>query len=62
LTIKLHEIQNNPDDPALEVDKLKGESGYPIDLINLIKQSANLTQQINPVRGTGPFRFIVDRY
>jgi hypothetical protein len=46
LIIKQHEIQNNPDDPALEVDKLKGESGYPI---NLIKQSANLTQQINPV-------------
>jgi mRNA interferase RelE/StbE len=25
---KLHEIQANPDDPALDVDKLKGESGY----------------------------------
>ena len=25
---KLHEIQNNPDDPTLDVDKLKGESGY----------------------------------
>ena len=25
---KLHEIQKNPDDPALDVDKLKGESGY----------------------------------
>jgi mRNA interferase RelE/StbE len=25
---KLHEIQNNPDDPALDVNKLKGESGY----------------------------------
>ena len=25
---KLHEIQENPDDPTLDVDKLKGESGY----------------------------------
>lgn len=25
---KLHEIKENPDDPALDVDKLKGESGY----------------------------------
>jgi len=25
---KLHEIQHNPDDPTLDVDKLKGESGY----------------------------------
>ena len=25
---KLHEIQNNADDPALDIDKLKGESGY----------------------------------
>jgi mRNA interferase RelE/StbE len=25
---KLHEIQNNPDAPALDVDKLKGESSY----------------------------------
>ena len=25
---KLHEIQVNPDDPTLDVDKLKGESGY----------------------------------
>lgn len=27
---KLHEIQKNPDDPALDVDKLKGEAGYRI--------------------------------
>ena len=26
--MKLHEIQKNPDDPALDVDKLKGELGY----------------------------------
>ena len=25
---KLHEIKNNPDDPALDVDKLKVGSGY----------------------------------
>jgi len=25
---KLHEIQENPDDPTLDVNKLKGESGY----------------------------------
>ena len=25
---KLHEIQKNPDDPTLDVDKLKGESAY----------------------------------
>jgi mRNA interferase RelE/StbE len=25
---KLHEIKENPDDPNLEVDKLKGKSGY----------------------------------
>ena len=25
---KLHEIQENPDNPTLDVDKLKGESGY----------------------------------
>ncbi len=25
---KLHEIKDNPDDPTLDVDKLKGESGY----------------------------------
>ncbi len=25
---KLHEIKDNPDDPNLDVDKLKGESGY----------------------------------
>jgi mRNA interferase RelE/StbE len=25
---KLHEIQKNPDDPAHDVDKLKGEAGY----------------------------------
>ena len=25
---KLHEIQKNPDDPTLGVDKLKGKSGY----------------------------------
>ena len=25
---KLHEIKENPDDPTLDVDKLKGESGY----------------------------------
>jgi mRNA interferase RelE/StbE len=25
---KLHEIKENPDDPNLDVDKLRGESGY----------------------------------
>ena len=25
---QLHQIQENPDDPTLDVDKLKGESGY----------------------------------
>ena len=25
---KLHEIKENPDDPTLDVDKLKGGSGY----------------------------------
>ena len=25
---KLHEIKENPDDPNLDVDQLKGESGY----------------------------------
>ena len=25
---KLHEIKENPDDPNLDVDKLKGKSGY----------------------------------
>jgi mRNA interferase RelE/StbE len=25
---QLHELQKNPDDPTLDVDKLKGESGY----------------------------------
>jgi mRNA interferase RelE/StbE len=25
---KIHKIQKNPDDPTLDVDKLKGESGY----------------------------------
>ena len=25
---KLHELKTNPDDPNLDVDKLKGESGY----------------------------------
>ncbi len=25
---KLHELQDNPDDQNLDVDKLKGESGY----------------------------------
>lgn len=25
---KLHELKENPDDPNLDVDQLKGESGY----------------------------------
>jgi mRNA interferase RelE/StbE len=25
---KLHEIKENPDDPNLDIDQLKGESGY----------------------------------
>ena len=25
---KLHEIKENPDDPNLDVDKIKGKSGY----------------------------------
>jgi mRNA interferase RelE/StbE len=27
---KLHEIQANPDDPTLDVDRLKGELGYSL--------------------------------
>ena len=28
IVTKLHEVKENPDDPTLDVDRLKGESGF----------------------------------
>ena len=54
---KLHEIKENPDDPNLDVDKIKGKSGYRLRVgqyrIIYTKHSDQLIIEVVKIRPRG---------